>query len=47
MTDNNHSLKKSKLMTAEAAAAVINDGDVVATDGFVGNGFAEEMSIAI
>ncbi len=47
MTDNNHSLKKSKLMTAEAAAAVINDGDVVATDGFVGNGFAEEMAIAI
>ncbi len=37
----------SKVMSAEDAVALIRDGDTVATGGFVGNGFAEELAIAI
>ncbi len=37
----------SKVMTAAEAVALIRDGDTVATGGFVGNGFAEELAIAI
>lgn len=48
-TDAKHKVevKKSKLCSAEAAVELIRDGDVVATDGFVGNGFAEEVAIAL
>ncbi len=38
---------KSKVMTAEAAVALIKDGDMVATGGFVGNGHPEELTKAL
>lgn len=37
----------SKVMSAEDAAKLINDGDKVAVDGFVGAGIAEEILIAL
>jgi propionate CoA-transferase len=37
-------LKKGKIVTAEEAVRVIRDGDTVATSGFVGAGFAEEIA---
>ena len=40
-------MKKGKVVTAEDAVRVIRDGDTVATGGFVGIGFAEEIAIAI
>ena len=39
--------KKGKIVTAEEAVRVIRDGDTVATGGFVGTGFPEEMAIAL
>ena len=39
--------KKEKIISAAEAAALIKDGDTVATGGFVGIGFAEELAIAI
>ena len=39
--------KRGKVVSAEEAVRVIRDGDTVATGGFVGIGFAEEMAIAI
>lgn len=38
---------KSKIVTAEEAVRVIRDGDTVATGGFVGIGFAEELAVAL
>src|SRR3954447_18096327 len=38
---------KGKIVSAEAAARLIRDGDTVATGGFVGIGFAEEIAVAI
>jgi len=38
---------KSKLVTAEEAVRLIHSGDTVATGGFVGIGFAEEIALAI
>ncbi len=40
-------LDSGKLVSASEAALLIRDGDVVATSGFVGIGFAEEVAIAI
>ncbi|RPH75512.1 acyl CoA:acetate/3-ketoacid CoA transferase [bacterium] len=40
-------LSKGKVVSAEEAVRLIHDGDVVATDGFVGNGFAEEVAIEL
>ncbi|MBM9603697.1 acyl CoA:acetate/3-ketoacid CoA transferase [Desulfopila inferna] len=40
-------LKRSKVVSAAEAAALIRDGSTVATGGFVGNGFAEEIAIGI
>ena len=40
-------LDSGKIVTAEEAAALIRDGDTVATSGFVGIGFAEEIAVAI
>lgn len=40
-------MRKGKVVTAEDAVRLIRDGDVVATDGFVGIGFAEEVAIAL
>ena len=39
--------KKGKAVSAEEAVRVIRDGDTVATGGFVGIGFAEELAIAL
>lgn len=39
--------RKGKLVSAEEAVRVIKDGDIVATGGFVGIGFAEEIAIAL
>lgn len=38
-------VKKGKLVSAEEAVAIIRDGDTVATGGFVGTGFPEELAI--
>jgi propionate CoA-transferase len=40
-------MKKGKLVSAEEAVQVIRDGDTVATGGFVGIGFPEEIAIKI
>jgi propionate CoA-transferase len=39
--------KKGKLVSAEEAVRVIKDGDTVATGGFVGIGFAEEIAVKL
>ena len=39
--------KKGKVVSAEEAVRVIRDGDTVATGGFVGVGFAEEIAIKL
>ena len=39
--------KKGKLVTAEEAIRLIRDGDTVATGGFVGIGFPEEIAVAL
>jgi propionate CoA-transferase len=39
--------KKGKIVTAEEAVRVIRDNDTVATGGFVGTGFAEDIAIAL
>ncbi|MEA3232637.1 MAG: acyl CoA:acetate/3-ketoacid CoA transferase [Thermodesulfobacteriota bacterium] len=40
-------MKKNKIATAEEAIGVIQDGDVMAAAGFVGNGTPEELIIAL
>ncbi len=40
-------MKRGKVVSAEEAVRLIRDGDVVATDGFVGIGFAEEIALAL
>jgi propionate CoA-transferase len=39
--------EKGKVVTAAEAVRLINDGDTVATGGFVGIGFAEDIAIAL
>ena len=39
--------KKGKVVSAQDAVRVIRDGDTIATGGFVGIGFAEELAIAL
>ena len=39
--------KKGKVVSAEEAVRIIRDGDTVATGGFVGIGFPEQIAIAI
>jgi propionate CoA-transferase len=39
--------EKGKIVTAAEAVRLIRDGDAVATGGFVGIGFAEEIAIAL
>ena len=39
--------EKGKVVTAPEAVKLIRDGDTVATGGFVGIGFAEEIAIAL
>jgi propionate CoA-transferase len=36
-----------KLVTADEALALVQDGDTVATSGFVGIGFAEGLALAL
>ena len=40
-------LDSGKIVSAEDAARLIRDGDTIATGGFVGIGFAEEVALAI
>jgi len=40
-------VKRGKIVSAEEAVRVIRDGDTVATGGFVGTGFAEEISVKL
>lgn len=40
-------MKKEKIVSAEEAVRVIRNGDTVATGGFVGVGFAEELAIKL
>jgi propionate CoA-transferase len=40
-------MKRNKVISPEAAARVIMNGDTVATGGFVGIGFPEELAIAL
>ncbi|MEI7613944.1 MAG: acyl CoA:acetate/3-ketoacid CoA transferase [Betaproteobacteria bacterium] len=39
--------KRNKIVSAAEAVRMIKDGDTVATDGFVGIGFAENIAVAI
>ncbi|HKJ64206.1 MAG TPA: CoA-transferase, partial [Desulfopila sp.] len=47
LPENTNQPRKSKVVTAAEAVAHISDGATVATGGFVGNGFAEEIAIAL
>ncbi len=40
-------MKRGKVVTGEQAVRLINSGDTVATGGFVGIGFAEEVALAL
>src|SRR5215217_1635679 len=40
-------MKRSKVISVDVAAREIMDGDTVATGGFVGTGFPEELAIAL
>jgi propionate CoA-transferase len=40
-------MKRGKIVSAEEAVRVIRDGDTVATGGFVGTGFAEEIAVEL
>ncbi len=40
-------MKRGKVVSAEEAVRVIRDGDTIATDGFVGCGFPEELAVEL
>jgi propionate CoA-transferase len=40
-------LKRNKVVSAQEAVSLIRDGDTVATGGFVGIGFAEELAVQL
>jgi propionate CoA-transferase len=42
-----HTFEHGKIVTAQEAVALIRDGDTLATSGFVGIGFAENIAVAI
>jgi propionate CoA-transferase len=42
-----HSFEHGKVVSARQAVALIRDGDTIATSGFVGIGFAENIAIAL
>ena len=42
-----HAARRNKIVSAVEAVRLIHDGDTVATGGFVGIGFAEEIAIAL
>ena len=39
--------RRNKVLTAAEAARLVNDGDTVATGGFIGIGFAENIAVAL
>ena len=39
--------RRNKVVSAAEAVALIRDGDTVATCGFVGTGFAENLAVAL
>ena len=47
LSDLSANMKRGKIVTAEQAVRLIKTGDTVATGGFVGFGFAEEIAIAL
>ncbi|HSG23141.1 MAG TPA: acyl CoA:acetate/3-ketoacid CoA transferase [Azonexus sp.] len=47
MTDSLRASDTGKIVTAREAARLIRDGDTVATGGFVGIGFAENIAVAL
>ena len=44
---NSPGARRNKVLTAAEAVRLIHDGDTVATGGFVGIGFAEEIAVAL
>jgi len=42
-----HTFERGKVVTAREAVALIRDGDTIATGGFVGIGFAENIAVAL
>ena len=40
-------MKRNKVVSVEDAVRVVMDGDTVATSGFVGIGFPEELALAL
>jgi propionate CoA-transferase len=40
-------ISKNKVLTAQQAVELIHDGETIATEGFVGVGFAEQIAIAL
>ena len=40
-------VKRGKIVSAEEAIKVVRDGDAIATGGFVGTGFAEEIAVKL
>ena len=40
-------INRDKIVSAADAVAAIQDGDTIATGGFVGTGFAEQLTIAL
>ncbi len=47
LSDLSANMKRGKIVTVEQAVRLIKTGDTVATGGFVGIGFAEEIAIAL
>ncbi|WP_341646358.1 hypothetical protein [Thauera sp. SDU_THAU2] len=39
--------ERGKIVSAQEAVRLVRDGDTIATSGFVGIGFAEELAIAL
>jgi len=42
-----HTFERGKVVTARDAVALIRSGDAVATSGFVGIGFPENIAVAL
>ena len=40
-------MNRNKVITADAAAGLVLAGDTIATTGFVGTGFPEELALAL
>jgi propionate CoA-transferase len=47
LLDALHAFERGKIVTAAEAVALIRDGDTLATTGFVGIGFAENIAVAL